>query len=90
MQIETIHHWSTPIFNFITFAGVTLTSKLRFLNLHHLEGSTLTIEELDITEDVDNTENELFESAHFNIEEQIYMQTETIHHKFHILFAKIK
>ena len=25
------------------------------------------------TEDVDNTENELFESAHFNIEEQIYM-----------------
>ena len=25
---------------FITFAGVALTSKLRFLNLHHLEGST--------------------------------------------------
>ena len=25
-----------------------------------------------ITEDVDNTENELFESAHFNMEEQIY------------------
>ena len=25
-----------------------------------------------ITEDVDNTENEPFESAHFNMEEQIY------------------
>ena len=28
---------------------------------------------LDITEDGDNTENELFESAHFTMEEQIYI-----------------
>ena len=70
--IEKLFSLGDPLSS-ITFAGVTLTSKLRFLNLHHLEGSTLTIEELDITEDVDNTENELFESAHFNIEEQIYM-----------------
>ena len=30
-------------------------------------------ERVKFTEDVDNTENELIESAHFNIEEQIYM-----------------
>ena len=29
---------------------------------------------LIFTEDVDNTENEPFESAHFNMEEQIYIR----------------
>ena len=32
----------------------------------------LTNEEHDITEDDDNTENELLKSAHFTMEEQIY------------------
>ena len=32
----------------------------------------LNNEKHDITEDGDNTENELFESAHFTMEEQIY------------------
>ena len=33
----------------------------------------LNNEKHDITEDGDNTENELFESAHFTMEEQIYI-----------------
>ena len=35
----------------------------------------LNNEKHDITEDGDNTENELFESAHFTMEEQIYIKS---------------
>ena len=45
----------------------------------------LTNEEHDITEDDDNTENELLKSAHFTLEEQIYNRIKSSPQSSHLI-----
>ena len=50
----------------------------------------LTNEEHDITEDDDNTENELLKSAHFTMEEQIYNRIKSSPQSSHFILQNKK